>query len=483
MIGLNTVLAVAAALGLVVMANYLAGGHFERYQWSRDAAFKLSEPTVRVLDNLTNDVNVTIFFQASGQNPEIYELTKALLAEYQHVNPRRIHVKNLDYTRLVGAAKELLATNSLVGLQEKDFVLFQCGGRSKIVFARDLADYDFSDLLAGRSQYVRRSAFRGEMYFTADIYAVSYPQTLKTYFLYGHGENNPGDPHGGDSKLGQTGYSTMASIVKNEITSDWDRLLLQGTNGIPADCQLLIIAAGAHEGKILPEELDKISTYLKQGGRLLALLTVDCGLEPVLKQWGVIVGPYRVVDTDPKYYVENHTFYSANWVPGHIIVNPLASEKQSLLMVWPRPVFKVTPEGKVPGAPEVSYLALTSTNGVDEKNRRGEYPLLAAVEQGVISGVSSPHAGGTRIVVAGDSDFLDDTVIQLGGNHYFAARALNWLLDRPQLLLEGLGPKPITEYRLYMSRSQTRKVQWLFLAAMPGAVLALGALVWLRRRS
>jgi len=132
----------------------------------------------------------------------------------------------------------------------------------------------------------------------------------------------------------------------------------------------------------------------------------------------------------------------------------------------------------------VSYLALTSTNGVDEAKHMGVYPLLAAVEQGVINGVNATRAGGTRIVVAGDSDFLDDEIIdRVSGNRYFAGLALNWLLDRPQVLLSGLGPQPIKQYNLNMTRSQTRAVQWLFLAAMPGAVLALGALVWLRRRS
>src|SRR5580658_3199779 len=122
-IGLNTFLAVAAVLGLVVMANYLAAGYFKRGQWSRDAAFKLSTQTIRVLDDLTNDVNITIFFQPTGENQEIYQLTKALLAEYQHARPRRIHVKTLDYTRNVGDAKELLAANSMTGLDKKDFVL------------------------------------------------------------------------------------------------------------------------------------------------------------------------------------------------------------------------------------------------------------------------------------------------------------------------------------------------------------------------
>ncbi len=41
---LNTVLAVAGGLALLVMANYLAAGYFRDFQWSRDAAFKLSQP-------------------------------------------------------------------------------------------------------------------------------------------------------------------------------------------------------------------------------------------------------------------------------------------------------------------------------------------------------------------------------------------------------------------------------------------------------
>jgi hypothetical protein len=229
--------------------------------------------------------------------------------------------------------------------------------------------------------------------------------------------------------------------------------------------------------------LGKISDYLKRGGRLLALLTVHCGLGPVLAQWGVGLGTNRVIDTDKDFNVNGYTFYTAQWIP-HPIVNPLATEDLRVLMVVPLPVYKITSADKVPGAPEVSYLAVTSTNAYDEQKHRQQYPLLVAVEQGVINGVNSARAGGTRIVVAGDSDFLDDEVIdKVAGNHYFAWGALNWLLDRQPILLAGLGPQPIREYNIYMSRSQTRSVQWLFLAAMPGGVLALGALVWLRRRS
>ena len=45
---------------------------------------------MHVLDSLTNDVNVTIFFQPDGDNEEIYALTSGLLTEYQHANARAI---------------------------------------------------------------------------------------------------------------------------------------------------------------------------------------------------------------------------------------------------------------------------------------------------------------------------------------------------------------------------------------------------------
>jgi len=59
---------------------------------------------------------------------------------------------------------------------------------------------------------------------------------------------------------------------------------------------------------------------------------------------------------------------------------------------------------------------------------------------------------------------------------------LNWLLQRPNVVLAELPARRIQEYPVYLTDSQSRKARWLFLAAMPGAVLFLGGLVWLRRR-
>ena len=79
------------------------------------------------------------------------------------------------------------------------------------------------------------------------------------------------------------------------------------------------------------------------------------------------------------------------------------------------------------------------------------------------------------MLVAGDSLFLDNQLIDALANRDFAGYAANWLLDRT-ILLEGIGPKPVAEFRLVVTRSQLRRLQWILLGAMPGGVLMFGGL-------
>jgi hypothetical protein len=81
----------------------------------------------------------------------------------------------------------------------------------------------------------------------------------------------------------------------------------------------------------------------------------------------------------------------------------------------------------------------------------------------------------------GDSYFLGNEIIENAANRQFATHAINWLLARDDLLV-GIPPKPIKEYKVTMTKRQLSAAQWILLAALPGGVLFLGLLVWLRRR-
>ena len=61
-IGLHVCVSLGAALALVVMLNYLAARHFQRFQWASDRRTQLSPVTTEVLRSVTNKVKVIVFF-------------------------------------------------------------------------------------------------------------------------------------------------------------------------------------------------------------------------------------------------------------------------------------------------------------------------------------------------------------------------------------------------------------------------------------
>lgn len=465
------------ALSVVAMLNYishLGPDFFLRFHLSTRTKNPLSERTVKFLESITNRVNVTVYYDR--QADDLYSTITDLLGEYSDANSR-INVKTVDYIRDAGAALQLKEKYSFLGsAAAKNLVIFDCEGRVKVVEGNALAQYVLEQLPNEKEREFRRkpTAFLGETLFTSALLDVTSPRRLKACFLDGHGEH---DIESGDET---TGYLKFASILRQNFIQA-EKLSLLGTNTIPMDCNLLVIAGPT---TTIPEqEVRKIEQYLNQGGRLLALFDFlssnkTTGLEKILQNWGVNVGSAVVKDPD-------NTLTGSDLIVSrfgkHQVVNPLLGLRLHLIM--PRSVGKLTNKPQSAEAPVVTELALSGpksflagTTGAEPQS----YSVIAAVEKGAIRGVITER-GTTRMIVAGDSFFLCNRQIDSAANRDFADYAANWLLDRSELL-SGLGPRPITEYKLVMSQSQLRRTCWILLAGMPGAVLLVGGLVWVRRR-
>ncbi len=186
----------------------------------------------------------------------------------------------------------------------------------------------------------RPTEFLGERAFTSAILAVTNPKKLNAYFLEDHrGEHEIQD---GDD----FGYRTFKSILEqNSIRAE--SLSLLGTNTVPTNCNLLIIAGPKEPYSAL--ELRKIDQYLTQGGRLLALFKFDvtkfdprtgqvppCGLEGILEKWGVDVGNSVILDPDNSPDHKGFDILVSGFSQSHPVVNPLISS--SLQMIQPRKV-------------------------------------------------------------------------------------------------------------------------------------------------
>jgi hypothetical protein len=473
-IGLDAVLVVLVVFAVVVMVNYLSQDYYARFRVSSTTRHMLWPRTVGFVKSLTNQVNVIVYYD---KKEPLYSIVTDLLDEYRLVNPR-ISIRTVDYQRDPAAALKLKEKYGFLGAAAaKDLVIFECNGRVRPVDGGALSQYVLEQVPNEKEREFRRKpvAFLGETLFTAALLDVANPRPLKAYFLQGHGEHAP------DSADDKVGYLKFASVLgDNNIRVE--TLSLRGTNAVPMDCNLLIIAGPTTA--IPATELERIEQYLAQGGRLLALLNFfsagkPTGLEPILAKWGVVAGDSIIADPDNSVTGTGNDMAVSHFSK-HPIVNPLLLS--SLHLILPRSVAAARQRAQPADAPKAEEIAFSGPKAFakDEPLRPRSFPLIVAVEKGALKGVVTER-GTTRIVVAGDSIFLANHQIDSAANRDFAAYAANWLLERTQLL-EGLAPRPMPEYRIVMTKAQLQSAELVLLGAMPGGVLLLGGLVWFRRR-
>ena len=486
---LNLIVLVVLVLAVVVMVNYLSRECFWRFHVSTRTQMELSPATKSLLKSLTNHVLVTLYYD---KDDALYGPVHDLLNEYSLETPR-ITVQTVDYTRDAGAAQKLKAKYHLEDGTDKNLVIFDCQGPPRKISGDALAKYSIEELRNEKHERVVEdgkpvlqkniTGFVGESVFNATLIEVTSPKGLHACFLTGHGE------HKLDSSDERLGYLKFAGVLAQRAIGVVPLKLL-GTNTVPPNCNLLIIAGPTTS--IPDSELEKIEAYLAEGGRLLALFNANSlddrtgmdrafGLERVLAKWGVEV--HDVVISDPQ-HSDTGSDVVVSAFTSHDIVNPLLGAGTGLDLIRPRPVSRrLSPSAQAADAPKVEAVAYSSPQAYlegDPNKEHHQFPLIVTVEKGAIKDVIAER-GTTKMVVVGDSLFLSNQEIEKLGNRDFAGYAVDWLLERGQLL-HGPGPRPLNIFQIVMTKAQLQNTEWILLGGMPGAVLVLGGLVWLKRR-
>lgn len=472
--GFSMLVGVAAFLAIVLMVNFISARNFKRVTLSDSRVPPLASVTLQVLASLTNDLQVTLYFDP---DETLYGPILQSLRQYANASPR-VKIATVDYQRDPDKANETVRKYNLPP-NTKDVVIFAIGDRTRIVRQGELSEYDTSKLLSGESQAVKRKSFTGESYFTSAILTLMESRKLVAYYLRGHGEHDP------TTAGTTTGYGKFINLLERANGLTPFGLTLAGTNPVPADCSLLIIA-----GPFTPlhaDEINQLSNYLNRGGRALLLLpeNSNSGLDLLLRNWGVELGDDRIIDEASS---REGSFVVLNNFGDHDIVRPFGPTQNGLVVATPRSVTPRSAATAGSDSPQVRPLASTSPSGkaigtrasrqFDPRvDKAGVIHVAVAVERG---GLRSVEGGSTRMIVVGDSFFLDNAMIDNAVNRDFAANAINWLVDRPKLV--GIAPQVVREFQFNMTDAQMRSVEWILLAGVPGGILAFGFLVWWRRQ-
>ena len=484
--GFSVLVGVLSAVVITLLVNYLAARHLRwRPDFTAGDRFRLSPLTRQLLPLITNQIDITVLFDRESG---LFGHVDGLLKQYSLEQPR-LRVTAVDSVSQREAAFQLRIRYKL-GADTGDVVIFDDRIHPPVIISEgelSVYDADIQKLMAGESKDIRRAGFKGELRFTSALTALLEVAPSRVGFLGGHNERQS------DNASVRVGYKELAELIstKNAVLST---VRLDGTNDLPADLQLLIIAGGT--ARYTDAEVVRLERYLNAGGRLLWLLDPDAvaltlGPEASLQAWGIGLLPRYAGDpstTRSTLDVLSTSFGS------HPITGPLRRGEARLYFPSPRVVGRLPADQLPADAPKVEVLVSTSTNGVTKSDFSGgniafrpgvdvkgqEIPLAVAAEKGGVAGVTTGRGNG-RVVIIGDVNAFGNEILRSYGNYQFAEMTLAWLLDRSQLL--AIGPKPITEYRLELTPRQIQVLRWVLLGGLPGGVLGLGVLVWSRRRS
>ena len=463
----RVILSAVTAAVCVVLANLLALRNPAQIVLTQSADHSLSPLTKNVLRSLTNEVRAVVLFDRQA---DLFEPVKNLLTEYERTSPKlKLELIDIarDPTRAEAVQQELkMSVNS-----PENRVIFAANNTAKAISQSELSILDFSEFINTRE--ARRTHFVGEQLFTSAIAAVTQGRQTKVGFVIGHGEHKASDTGG------QWGYSKFANILQQKDLH-LQEIPLTGTNSIPADCRMLIVA-----GPRTPysrDELAKLREFVGTGGSLFTLfnfysLQRPTGLENFLADYDFEIGFNQVSDSKNEQSGQGGLLLVDD-LGSHPITKPILGSRLQLLL--PRSVG--IPEAENDESPTVSILAHSSDAGQavgqiqgnkGSVEREGRIPLIAAK---LHANDGQPPA---RLVVAGDSLFLGNSAIEAGANRDFASLAVNWLLEREHLL--AIAPRTVTEYRIDLSRAEMTSITWLLLLVLPGGTLGLGLLWWRRQ--
>ena len=161
-IGVNVLIQIATVVFILAGVNYIAFKHFKRWDFSRNQKYALSGQTTQVIANLQKPLTIYVFFSPDPRLPggDVLPDIQNLLKEYQYAGHGKVDVETIDPFRNLSRARELMGKYKF---GNENVVIVDYQGRSKLVNASDMAEYDDSGEMYGQPRLLEAVRARASM--------------------------------------------------------------------------------------------------------------------------------------------------------------------------------------------------------------------------------------------------------------------------------------------------------------------------------
>ncbi|MCC7536055.1 MAG: Gldg family protein [Deltaproteobacteria bacterium] len=500
-IGLNVGLMSALALVLFLIANYLSFRWYDRWDWTSDELYTLSQRSKQVLGRINKRIDVYVFV---SRGDTMFADLKELFTRYG-AETHRLKVEfvdpDLNPTRFQLLSQRLGVRSGQTpqGQTITDVAIAVSSGERRWFITRD----DLQDVEIGGEEGAPRpemTGFKAEQALTSAIVHVQSSRVTKICFTKGHGE-------WAVSGFGERGLGHVREDLRPD-NYETEEIETRGRSEIPRGCDA--VAVIGPQRPFDEAEAGSLRAYVTGGGNLLLALDpvldrasqgrsrmMPSGLESLARELGVRVDDALVLEADEGHRLDPNlveVFVATNYGQ-HPLVSGFG--EAPLAFVSTRAVRPadgssatavVTTTDEAWAETDIAGLVEGRNPERGDTDVRGPVPLVVATEAPAPSGnarrgQNAARPRGGRVVVIGDADFLNTDFFRqpLVVNRDFTLATFAWLTQREELV--AIGAKPARSGSLNLTEGDLSKLFLYVVVLMPFAALVLGGATWLSRRS
>ncbi len=452
--GVNMVVVIVVFFGIIGFMAVLGETNKKRIDFTKGGRFTLSSQTKKILKNLDVPVKAIAFYRSEAGTLHAQQRQRArdLLEEYASLSDK-FSFTFIDPDRKPGLAAKY-------GVSEYRIIMFYSAGRQTKV---------------GNEK---------EEKLTNGLIKLLQEKRKIIYFVKGHGEKEI-------NSTAKNGYRAASDALRTE-NYEVRELLLMHHEKVPEDASVVVLASP--ERQLDKSEFDKLDEYYRMGGAVLAM--IDPGHPPTYKTWLEVYGfklqDDVIIDQQSQIYGANHLtpviyayhkkhpltkdFTLASYFPiansVYIDDDPKTGSYQ-LALTGPNSWTELDKKQLESGEPEYN----------EDHEKRGPIPVMSVT---TVQAKSVTDKEGTKIevygkiIVVGDSDFANNTNINLAGNGDLFLNTVGWLAEEADLIAVRAKKDNITP--VVLTASQGRAIFWIPVVMVPSFVLMSGIGIYSRRR-
>lgn len=462
-IGGYSVLAALIVLAIAVAANFFVNAlpsSVTQFDTTSNQLFTISEQTENIVSSLEDEVTIYWVVQAGAEDSAV----ETLLDRYKSLSSQiKVIQKDPDvYPAFVQQYTDTIYNNSLI---------VESGERYRYISYEEIYVYDYSNYYYTGSYDV---SFDGESALTSAIDYVISEDLPKVYRLTGHGES--------------TLAATFSSAVEKE-NIDMEDLSLLTLQTVPEDADCILIYAP--QSDISEEEKAMLEEYLGNGGNLVLITDPPqegalTNLEALMAYYGVTAKEGVVVESDQSHYAWDAPYYLLPDYGSHDITASLSGGYYVLLPI----AQGLSVSDELPAAVTVTELLTTSDSAFskvagynlttyekEDGDIDGPFALAVAITDTLDDGLES------NIIWVSSAALLDEqaNTQASGGNQDFFLNVLNYLCE-PEGSSLSIHAKSLSYEYLTMDSATAAVLSLLVIGVIPVAYLAIGIVIWFRRK-